>query len=191
LAPAGAAAANGTGRHLLAGLFTTPLALAWPVPLLQEPLSYAFGRGPVAVATVFALVGFGLTLPYLLVALVPAVVRALPAPGPRLREGLGFLAGAGAFWLLYAMSRQVSAEGVAWIELALLGMALLAWLRHRQDGRRALRFVLALGLFVCAAGIPYLADRNRLTPRAAAETRVFDSTVGLPREPSSNTLPGG
>lgn len=193
LAPAGAAA-DGTGRHLLAGLFTTPLALAWPVPLLQEPLSYAFGRGPVAVATVFAVVGFGLALPYLLVALVPAVLRALPAPGsrlPRLREGLGFLAGAGSFWLLYAMSPQVSPEGLAWIELALLGMALLAWLRHRQDGRRALRFVLALGLFVCAAGVPYLADRNRLTPRVASETRVFDSTAGLPREPNSNTIPGG
>ena len=43
------------------------------------------------------------------------------------------------------MSRQVSAEGLAWIELVLLGMALLAWLRHRQDGRRAFRFVLAWG----------------------------------------------
>jgi thiol:disulfide interchange protein len=195
LAPAGSARVAGTGRHLLAGLFTTPLALAWPVTSFQEPLGYAFGRGPAAVATVFAVVGFGLALPYLLIALVPALLRVLPAPGawlPRLREGLGFLAGASAFWLLYTMSRQVSAEGLAWIELVLLGMALLAWLRHRQDGRRVLRLVLALGLLACAAGVPYLADRNRLTPRVGEEIPVSDPTTrGLPREPNSNTLPGG
>ena len=60
-----------------------------------------------------------------------------PAPWmPALREGLGFLAGGGTLWLLYALSRQVSPEGLAWIELALLGMALLAWLRHRRTAAR-------------------------------------------------------
>ncbi|MFY9826414.1 MAG: protein-disulfide reductase DsbD domain-containing protein, partial [Thermoanaerobaculia bacterium] len=78
LAPVTSAGASGTGRHLLAGLVATPLALAWPVPQLQEPLRYALGRGPATVAAVFAVVGFGLALPYLLLAAVPALVRALP-----------------------------------------------------------------------------------------------------------------
>jgi thiol:disulfide interchange protein len=181
LAPAGVAA--GTGRHLLAGLFTTPLALAWPVPLLDEALGYAFSRGPAAVAAFFAVMGFGLALPYLLLAVVPAAVRALPAPGsssqwlPRLREGLGFLAGGAAFWVLYILSRQVSPEGLAGIELALLAMALLAWLRHRQGNGRALRALLALGLLVCAAGVLWLADQNRLAPRLAAETQRNPTTA--------------
>src|SRR6185295_10284117 len=142
LAPAGGTGGvAGTGPHLLAGLFTTPLALACPVPLLDEPLGYAFTRGPAAVAAFFAVVGFGLALPYLLLTAVPAAVRALPLPGPwlpRLREGLGFLAGGGAFWVLYALARQVSPEGLAGIELVLLAMALLAWLRHREGTGRGL-----------------------------------------------------
>src|SRR6185295_10058838 len=140
------ASRTGTGRHLLAGLFALPLALAWPMPMLREPLGYAFGRGPASVCAVFAALGFGLALPYLVLALAPGVVRAAPDTGarsPRLHEGLGFLAGASIFWTLHALSRQVSPEGLAWIELSLLAMALLAWLRAREGAGRALRIVLA------------------------------------------------
>lgn len=157
-----------TGRHLLAGLFTAPLALAWPVPLLQEPLGFAFDRSPAAACAVFAIIGFGLALPYLLLTLVPSAVRLLPAPGAwlgRLREGLGFLAGASTLWLFYALSRQVSSEGLAFIELAVIGMGLLAWLRSRQGTRAAARALFALGVLACAVTALWLADQNRLAPR--------------------------
>ncbi len=166
--PAANAGRAGTGRHLLAGLFTVPLAIAWPIPLLEEPVGFAFGRGPAAVTALFAVIGFGLAFPYLLILLAPALARRVPAPGvwlPRLREGLGFLAGGGALWLLYALSRRVSPVGLAFVELALLGMGLLAWLRAREGTRAVARFVLALGLAACAAGALWLADHNRLTPR--------------------------
>ncbi|HEX3556139.1 MAG TPA: protein-disulfide reductase DsbD domain-containing protein [Thermoanaerobaculia bacterium] len=179
LAQVDAVGTSGTGRHLLAGLFATPLALAWPVPLLQEPVGYALGRGPATVAAVFAVVGFGLALPYLLLAAAPALVRGVPVPGlwvPRLREGLGFLAGAGVFWVLYAISHQVSPEGLAGIELALLGMALLAWLRHREGNGRGYRAVLAVALLACAAGALWLADENRLAPRPAVHLPKAQTT---------------
>ncbi|HEV8578156.1 MAG TPA: protein-disulfide reductase DsbD domain-containing protein [Thermoanaerobaculia bacterium] len=188
---------SGTGRHLLAGLFTVPLALAWPVPMLDEPLGYAFSRGPAAVCAVFAVVGFGLALPYVILAAVPAAVRlssAAPAWLPRLREGLGFLAGASVFWVLRVLSRQVRPEGLAWIELCLIGMALLAWLRAREASGKALRFALALGLAACAAGASWLADDNRLAPRPAAASRSHRSTDRLPsisREPPANRTSGG
>ena len=190
--PSAGAARAGTGRHLLAGLATVPLALAWPVPLLQEPIGSAFARGPAAACAVFAMVGFGLALPYLLLTLVPGLAGRLPVPGtgpgawlPRLREGLGFLAGGSTLWLLYALSRRVSPEGLAWIELALLGMSLLAWLRSRAGARPAARFVFVLGLAACAAGALWLADQHRLTPRPA--------TARQPAQPSTtpNTIQGG
>jgi hypothetical protein len=59
----------------------------------------------------------------------------------------------------------VSAEGLAWIELALLAMALFAWLRHRSATRAALRFVLTVCLLTSAALALWLADRNRLDSR--------------------------
>jgi suppressor for copper-sensitivity B len=200
LAPT-ASVSTGTGRHLLAGLFAAPLALAWPLPVLQEPIGYAFGREPVVVSAVYSVVGLGLALPYLVVVLVPAVVRRLPAPGPwvgRLREGLGFLAGASVLWVLYGLSRQVSPEGLAWMELALLAMGLLAWLRAREGTGRTLRLTFILGLAICASGILWLADRNRLVPRPDAPVhgalRDHEPTAGLPattREPIPNLTSGG
>jgi suppressor for copper-sensitivity B len=186
LARAGAAggpARRGTGRHLLAGLFTTPLALAWTLPLLQEPVGFAVEKGATVTLTVFATLGLGLALPYLVLTLAPGAVRAFPEPGRWsriLREGMGFLTGAGTFWLLYALARQVSPEGIAWVELTLLTMALLAWLRHRAAARPALRFGLAVALAACAAATLWLADDNRMTPRPSrtAETQQNVLTGG-------------
>lgn len=193
LASPGSASASGTGHHLLAGLVAMSLALAWPVPQLRDPMSYALGRGPATVTAVFAVAGFGLALPYLLLAAVPVLLRAFPAatPGsswlPRVREGLGFLAGAGAFWVLYALSHQVSAEGIAFIELALLAMSLLAWLRHREGSGRAFRAVLAVGLLACAAGALWLADHNRLVPRTWPAAPLPTTLTTGPNNP----IPGG
>ncbi|HSF42432.1 MAG TPA: protein-disulfide reductase DsbD domain-containing protein [Thermoanaerobaculia bacterium] len=183
VAPEGGAERPGTARHLLTGLFTVPLALAWTLPALDEPVGFAAGKGPAVLFAVFAALGAGLALPYLLLVFVPSALRVLPAPGRWSRillEGLGFLAGASVLWLLYSLSRQVTPEGLAWIELTLIGMALFAWLRHRAVHKYALRFGLAMALAACAAAVLWLADDNRLTPRPgeAAEPRITTRLTG-------------
>jgi DsbC/DsbD-like thiol-disulfide interchange protein/cytochrome c biogenesis protein CcdA len=194
LAPAGTQPGEklaGTGRHLLAGVFTVPLALAWPVPLLQEPIGYAFGRGPATVCAVYSVLGFGLALPYLLFLAVPGLIRRLPEPGawlPRLREGLGFLAGAGTLWLLYSLSRQVSREGLAWIELSLLGLGLAAWLRAREGTGRVLRMALVLGLAACGATALWMADLNRFNDSKPGLSPV---SPDLPAATEPNPTSGG
>ncbi|HYG61340.1 MAG TPA: protein-disulfide reductase DsbD domain-containing protein [Thermoanaerobaculia bacterium] len=97
---------------------------------------------------------------------------------------LGFVATGLAVWLLSTLSRQVSSAGLAAVELALLGMALFAWLWHRSAGKSGLKFVLALGLALCAATVPWLADRNRLSPTPGAADAVETAS-------SSRTTYGG
>jgi thiol:disulfide interchange protein len=93
---------------------------------------------------------------------------------------MGFLAGASVLWLLYSLSHQVTPEGLAWIELTLLAMALFAWLRHRAVHKNALRFSLAVALAACAAAALWLADDNRLAPRpgTAAESQITTRFTG-------------
>jgi suppressor for copper-sensitivity B len=123
-------------------------------------------RGPI-LPTLLAL---GSTLAALLALWLWGV---LGPPGERIgREALGFAALAAVLGLLYALSRQVSFEGLAWIELTLLGMSLCAWLR-RKSSRRAPRLVLGLGLLVCALAAPWLADRNRLNDQ---DTSIEEET---------------
>ena len=79
-----------------------------------------------------------------------------PGPEPPLSAGrgaAGFLAALGTLGALYLLSRSVPAESLAAVELALLGMALCAWLRRIATGGSKLSGALsiALGLAACAA----------------------------------------
>jgi suppressor for copper-sensitivity B len=56
-------------------------------------------------------------------------------PSPYL-QALGFAAGAATVGVLYALSRQIRPEQLAAVELALLALGLLAWLRHRNHVTR-------------------------------------------------------
>jgi DsbC/DsbD-like thiol-disulfide interchange protein len=91
------------------------------------------------------------------------------------REALGFAAVAAVLGLLYALSRQISFEGLAWVELTLLGMSLCAWLRRKAADRRALRFVLGLGLLACALAAPWLAECNRLQDQPISIQEKLDA----------------
>lgn len=189
-APAGRP--TGSGGSLLAGALAVPLALAWPVPLLQEPVGSAFGRGPASVWAVYSAIGFGLALPYLILALVPSLGRRLPGSGrPRLREGLGFLAAAGTFWGLYALAGQVNPVGLAGIELALLGLSLFAWLRARPGIGGARRLIYVLGLAACGVAALWLADLHRVAPRPAPSTLVDSGSPAEAGEPNANPRSGG
>jgi suppressor for copper-sensitivity B len=201
-ASADGATRAGTGRHLIAGLYTAPLALAWPLPLLERPVVAAFGRGPAAVCAVFAVAGFGIALPYLLLAILPGAPGGEPAAAApegwpaRLQEALGFLALGSSLWLLFVLSRQVSPEGLAAVELALLALGLFAWLRARPGRRPAARHVLAVLIVLCAAAALWLADHNRLSPRVPPDATTRQATSSLPspltrRGPIAKPASGG
>jgi suppressor for copper-sensitivity B len=162
--PSGDAAArpaDALWRHALAGALAPLLALAWPVPLLAPPLGLAASRGPAALVAVATAAALGLALPLLAAAVAPRLLSWLPPAGPRshaLREGLGFAAGATTLWLLYRLARRLSPESLAAVELALLALALVAWLRRRASGKVRLSGALTLALAACALAAVWLAD---------------------------------
>lgn len=93
------------------------------------------------------------------------------APVPAGREALGFAALLAIFGLLYALSLEVTPEGLAGVEVALLAMGLLAWLRRSRRSAAA-RLLLALAVAACALTPPWLAGRNRLLyPGPGSEPR--------------------
>jgi DsbC/DsbD-like thiol-disulfide interchange protein len=93
-----------------------------------------------------------------------------PAPPGNRRQAAGFLALLLTLALLYALSLEISAERLAGIELALLAMGLLAWLRRRVERPGIARLALAAGLAACILVPPWLAGSDPL--RAAATLAV-------------------
>lgn len=80
----------------------------------------------------------------------------------RAREALGFAALAAALGTLYALSARISSEGLAFVELALLAAALVAWLRRRAGGWRFRRAALSSALIALAVVAVWLAARSTL-----------------------------
>lgn len=136
------------GGGLVAGVAVAWLGLPWDVPFLGQPFAPS-----TAGFAAFALV-LGWSLPYLLLALRPGWIArgdAQPDPmDPRLRPGLGFLAAATLLWLVFLLRSHLSTEGLALLQLGLLGLGLLFWGRRRLRSRLASAAcgLLALGLAV-------------------------------------------
>ncbi|HLZ66362.1 MAG TPA: protein-disulfide reductase DsbD domain-containing protein [Aliidongia sp.] len=108
----------------LSGAFATLLATPCSAPFLGTAVGFALASGPADIFIIFACLGIGLSLPYLVVAAVPALARFLPRPGRwmlTLRRILGLLLAGTALWLVWVLSEQagvVAAGAVAALGLA-------------------------------------------------------------------------
>lgn len=99
----------GTGGHFLAGMFATLLATPCSAPFLGTAIGFALARGPAEILAVFAVMGIGLALPYLLIAAAPGLVSWLPKPGAwmlQLKKVLALALMATALWLASVMLTQ-------------------------------------------------------------------------------------
>jgi thiol:disulfide interchange protein len=84
------------------GMFTTLLATPCSGPFLGPVFGYTLTQPPLVTYVVFAAVGTGMALPYLLIGAFPALVAWLPKPGPwmdTLKQFLAFVLLATVVWL--------------------------------------------------------------------------------------------
>lgn len=153
---------EGTAGHFVSGLFATLMATPCSAPFLGSALGFALAQSAGTIFATFTAVALGMALPYLLVAVVPSVARFLPRPGvwmETLKGTFGFLLAAAAVWLFFVLSSQVSPQVLALVQLALLGLALIAWLGSRGRYGR-LRPVASLALVAAIAGTVWLAGSS-------------------------------
>ena len=130
---AGAARGEGAAGHFTSGLFATLMATPCSAPFLGTAIGFALAQSPGTILAVFTAVGIGMASPYLALAAAPRSAEMLPRPGPwmdHLRISMGFLLAGAVIWLLYVLSAQISAERLAFFQIALLLMALLIWWRQ-------------------------------------------------------------
>jgi suppressor for copper-sensitivity B len=153
---------TGQPRHSLVGDFTTGvfatlLATPCSAPFLGTAVGFALARGPAEILLIFATLGLGLALPYLLVAAVPGLARLLPRPGAwmvKLRRVLAVVLVATAVWLLSVLAAQISLTAATVVALLLAGLAPLFYLRDRltRPAMPVAISILALAAVIAPAG---------------------------------------
>jgi len=72
---------EGAAGAFFKGVFTTILATPCSGPLLGSTFGFLLGKPALVIYLVFAAMGLGMGLPYILIGLFPGLVRRLPRPG--------------------------------------------------------------------------------------------------------------
>lgn len=171
---AGMQARNPTADALLTGVLAVAVASPCTAPFMGASLGLAATLPAAQALAVFAALGLGMALPYLVASLWPAVARALPRPGAwmeRLRQFMAFPMFATVVWLLWVLGQQSGIDGAAALLMLLVVLALLAWtLGLRGRARLVLGGLSALALLWLGLGIgPHITRLQAATPATATE----------------------
>ena len=153
-------------RHPVADAFLTgvlAVAVASPctAPFMGASLGFALGLPAGEALAVFAALGIGLSLPYLVASFVPAFARLLPRPGAwmdTLRKLLAFPIYATVAWLVWVLGQQSGIDGAGALLLLLIAAAWLVWaltLRGKSRWLVGLAASLTFALLAWTVG-PYL-----------------------------------
>ncbi|MDP9084679.1 MAG: thioredoxin family protein [Pseudomonadota bacterium] len=112
------------------GVLTTLVATPCTAPFMAFAVGAALTQPPFIALCIFATLGFGLALPYLLLSFAPWTRRILPKPGAwmdTLKQIFAFPIYASAAWLLWVLAQETSPIGLGAALAGAILIALAAW----------------------------------------------------------------
>ena len=175
---------GGLTSSFFTGVLATIVATPCTAPFMGVAIGYALLQSaPVALA-VFAALGFGLALPYLAVAFIPALQKALPRPGAWMdlfKQFLAFPMFGFTAWLVWILAQLSGPFAVFGILLGMLCITFTLWLfKHLPAGgakRNAVLALALLGLFGAFAFLPSKAQPN--APTSVEATYSFGEEFSM------------
>lgn len=151
------------GTGVLAVIVASPCT----APFMSAALGYAITQPAVIALSVFAMLGVGMAVPYLLLTLFPALLAKLPRPGRWMelfKQFMAFPMFATCVWLLWVLAQQVDAGGVALALGVLVAAAFALWaLGLAQRGAGRFRWVALVGAVVAALTFTPIATSEPVT----------------------------
>lgn len=117
-------------NDFLSGVLAVVIASPCTAPFMGVSLGFAIGLPAGQALLLFAAMGFGLALPYLVAGFVPAIARLLPRPGPwmhTLRRLLAFPMFATVAWLVWVLGQQSGIDGAGTLLALLVCLAAIVW----------------------------------------------------------------
>ncbi len=122
------------------GTLATIVATPCTAPFMGAAMGFALTQSPIVNISIFAALGFGLALPYLMLSYIPYLRKSLPKPGAWMntfKQFLAFPMFASAIWLIWVLSQQAGSYGVLLILLGMLAIAFCVWLSHLNNKNTA------------------------------------------------------
>lgn len=177
---------SGLTSSFMTGVLATVIASPCTAPFMGPALGFAISQPTYVALLVFAFLGLGMALPFILLAWIPGLSKRLPRPGAWMdtfKQFLAFPLYITAVWLLWVAGRQTSMDVAAAVVtgLVLLVMGLWLWkLSARPAGK-----LLAIAVLGAALAAPVVtvsedseeSDFQAYSPELLAELRASGQPV--------------
>lgn len=114
----------------LSGMLAVAVASPCTAPFMGASLGIAMTLPAAQALAIFAALGLGLALPYLIASWVPAVAQRIPRPGAwmdTLKRFMAFPMWATVIWLVWVLGHLSGIDGAGSLLIVLLSLALLVW----------------------------------------------------------------
>lgn len=163
---------TGLSGSFLTGMLATLLATPCSAPFVGTAVAYALSRGSAEIFTIFAALGTGLALPYLVIALYPRMATVLPRPGAWmlwLRRVLGFALLGTAVWLLFVLQAQTGSRLAGIVAAFSLAAIAVLWGSGRVGPRIAAAVTACL--VAVAVAMPVVLEFRPGAPHSVADDR--------------------
>ncbi len=171
---------GGLAGSFFTGVLATVVAAPCTAPFMASAIGFALLQPTIVTLTIFAALGTGMAIPYLLLCYSPALLQRLPRPGAwmvRFKELLAFPMFASAIWLVWVLSQQAGPNGVLAVLAGMLMLALALWLsNHRGRGTASRWLTLAIALALAAVALALPIRLHREVPVSVAGTAVAVDT---------------
>jgi len=177
---------EGLRSSFMTGVLATTVASPCTAPFMAPALGFAISQSATIALLVFAFLGLGMALPFILLAWIPGLTQRLPKPGPwmdRFKQFLAFPIYLSAVWLLWVVGRQTSIDIAAAVivGLILLVMGLWIWKLNSKPATRLLAILtVAAGLAAPLAALSEAESEPEFAPYSAellAELRADNRPV--------------
>ena len=165
---------NSFGTGALAAFVATPCA----GPFLGAALGTALLLPPAGSVAVFAALGLGLALPFLLIAFVPRLRRRLPKPGPwmvKLQRILAIpmaLTALACLWLLWRLGGGMALQ-IGLVTTIIFGLALFAAGLFQRSGKQSGYAATLVAITVGAVAVWALPERPAAASRVVAGAEAW------------------
>lgn len=160
----------------LSGVLAVAVASPCTAPFMGAALGFAVALPTPHALAIFAALGLGMAMPYLVASWTPATARLLPRPGAWMdtfRRLLAFPMFATVVWLLWVLGKQTGVDAVIATLALLVATSLLAWAVSLHGTARATVALVAVAALASTATLAFREIQAGLV-NPQADTQVID-----------------
>jgi thiol:disulfide interchange protein len=178
----GLASRSGAVGDFFTGVLAVVVAAPCTAPFMAPALGWAFSAPTAPALLVFACLGLGLALPFLLIGFVPGLAQRLPKPGAWMdtfKRLLAFPMYLTAIWLVWVLAKQRGADAVGWWALSALALAFAAWTwtHARMHGTR---WGLIAAVLALLAALWPIGSISKLPAQSASRAQASADALAVP-----------